>query len=202
MAAERFFSGTPCKRGHIGPRLASTGACCECTSEANRERYARDSARILAQVHAYRAAAPEKVSDQHRNWRLAHIEQERARDKRRFLESKDEHIARLQAWNSANPEMARQRVARWTKANPGKVTAKGARRRAAVLQRTPSWADHDAISGMYELAAVFRRTGLQVEVDHAIPLQGRTVSGLHVHDNLQLFNSTANKAKSNSFAGA
>lgn len=200
MAAQRFFTGKPCKRGHIAYRLASSGACCECQREANAERYRRNPAAVRARVQAHREAFPEKVVEQHRNWRAAHIEQERARDKQRFLAERDKHIARLRDWNAMNPEKAKERVARWTKANPGKVSAKGARRRAAVLQRTPSWADHDAIAGMYELAAAFRRTGMQVEVDHDIPLQGRVVSGLHVAENLQLINSTANKVKSNGFA--
>lgn len=71
------------------------------------------------------------------------------------------------------------------------------KRRSAKLLRTPSWADHDAISGMYEVAQLFCQAGIRMEVDHAVPLQGKTVSGLHTHDNLQLLVKSVNAAKHN-----
>jgi hypothetical protein len=52
----------------------------------------------------------------------------------------------------------------------------------------------------YELAQIYRDNGIDAEVDHIVPLQGRRVSGFHCHDNLQLITSLVNKAKSNNFA--
>jgi 5-methylcytosine-specific restriction endonuclease McrA len=73
------------------------------------------------------------------------------------------------------------------------------RRRAAKAMRIPLWADHDAIGGMYEVARLFRQIGIQMEVDHVVPLQGKTVSGLHTHDNLQLLVKSQNAAKHNRY---
>jgi hypothetical protein len=78
--------------------------------------------------------------------------------------------------------------------------AKDARRRAAKLQRTPSWADYDAIAAVYaEAQRLTRATGVPHHVDHAIPLQGKLVSGLHVHQNLQILTGLENIRKCNRF---
>jgi hypothetical protein len=58
----------------------------------------------------------------------------------------------------------------------------------------PAWADAKAIERFYEA----RPEGYQV--DHVIPLRGRTVSGLHVLENLQYLPGVENNVKSNSHA--
>ena len=69
-------------------------------------------------------------------------------------------------------------------------------RKIAKIRRIPPWADLNKIREIYNEA---RRRGLTV--DHIIPLQGKTVSGLHVHNNLQLLPNSANSSKGNSFKG-
>ena len=150
---------------------------------------------------AYRKANPEKTKQGQRLRRERNIESERARDKQRFLANKDEHIARLNAWNLANPERTKQRIKAWEKANPGKVLAKAAKRRFSKLQQMPAWADRLAIECVYEKAAEMRKEGMDVHVDHIIPLQGRNALGLHVHNNLQIISANANRRKSNSLRG-
>lgn len=69
-----------------------------------------------------------------------------------------------------------------------------------IRQRTPKWADMKAIGAIYEEAAKKRkRTGLEYHVDHIIPLNGYSVSGLHVADNLRVISARDNRAKGNKF---
>lgn len=68
------------------------------------------------------------------------------------------------------------------------------RREAAKLQRVPPWADLDKIKEVYRLAAESGMT-----VDHIVPLQGKLVSGLHVHNNLQLLAGHENSSKGNKY---
>lgn len=74
------------------------------------------------------------------------------------------------------------------------------KRRAAKLRRTPSWADMAAIRLVYERAAALTAaTGTPHHVDHEYPLQGALVSGLHVHNNLQVLTGVENSRKHNHF---
>jgi hypothetical protein len=71
--------------------------------------------------------------------------------------------------------------------------AREAKRRACKLQRTPTWADIDAIKRFY----IDCPEGYHV--DHILPLQGKLVSGFHVLSNLQYLTAHENLSKSNSF---
>ena len=66
-----------------------------------------------------------------------------------------------------------------------------------LAQATPSWADRRALYYIYNQAADLREQGLNVVVDHIIPLAGRDVCGLNVIANLQIVESKANSKKSN-----
>ena len=90
--------------------------------------------------------------------------------------------------------------------NKGAIRALNAARKHVVKLRTPVWLSGDdfwLIKEAYKLAA--HRTeifGFQWDVDHIVPLQGTTVSGMHVPWNLQVIPATDNIRKKNKFAGA
>lgn len=68
------------------------------------------------------------------------------------------------------------------------------------MQRTPQWADMDAILAVYNQAVrLTNTTGVPHHVDHVIPLRGKFVSGLHVAENLQILRWDDNLAKSNRY---
>lgn len=85
----------------------------------------------------------------------------------------------------------------WRENNQGRKTERNAARRALTKQATPSWANKDVVRGMYELASVFRRCGLDMQVDHIVPLKGKSVCGLHCEYNLRLSIGVENNAKRN-----
>ncbi len=75
-----------------------------------------------------------------------------------------------------------------------------AQQKAKRLQRFVGWADRKAIAAIYlEAERRTRRTGVQWEVDHIIPLQGELVSGLHVETNLRVVRREENRLKWNRF---
>lgn len=85
--------------------------------------------------------------------------------------------------------------------NKGKINALVAARKKVVKQRTPKWITDDdrwMMEQAYELAALRTKMfGFAWHVDHILPLQGKTVSGLHVPTNLQVLPGVDNIRKRN-----
>jgi hypothetical protein len=106
------------------------------------------------------------------------------------------------AWRTANPTRQRELTKAWHLAHPGKTVAYAMERWCAELQRAPSWRNTQQINAVYAEAAYRRSLGENVVVDHIIPLRGKFVSGLHVHNNLQVITAQANSAKSNTWVPA
>jgi hypothetical protein len=78
--------------------------------------------------------------------------------------------------------------------------ADAAARRAGLERACPPWADRAAIKAVYaECVRLTEETGIPHEVDHEVPLNGRMVSGLHVHWNLKPIPAHINRRKSNHF---
>jgi len=102
-------------------------------------------------------------------------------------------------WRQKNFATERVRIQQWAKNNSHKKNSKEARRRAALINRTPQWlAEEDKwiIEQAYALAALRTKMfGFAWHVDHIIPLQGKKVSGLHVPNNLQVIPGADNARK-------
>lgn len=103
-------------------------------------------------------------------------------------------------WLKEHPEVGRRNISIWEKKNPGKAAAKAAKRNAAKLQRTPSWANLNKIEEFYIKAREMSKGSIKYEVDHIIPLQGKTISGFHIETNLQIISKSDNCSKGNKYS--
>lgn len=180
----RYFTGKPCPYKHVSERMVSTGACHACCVKRKHEWNKANRAKATERKRLWRAANPERVRAVKAAWHRANPDGQKARSKK---------------WHEANREKANAQHRAWAKRKPWKTAALFAKYRSDKLQRTPPWADSVAMNAVYLKADEMRKSGLDVEVDHAIPLRGRTVSGLHVSENLQIIDASLNKRKSNLF---
>jgi 5-methylcytosine-specific restriction endonuclease McrA len=150
-AGERhYFTGVPCKHGHVAKRRTSTGACVECHAELLRERYKagkdRKAPERVAQFQRkWRKAHPERVAQSQRKWRAANGEKIRAYDERRLAENPEKVraicIARTQTRRArglaAEGRFTADDVSRITKAQGGKCACCRKRHKLTVDHIVP-----------------------------------------------------------------
>jgi len=84
-------------------------------------------------------------------------------------------------------------IKRFYERHPERSREHVAKRRSSLLKRVPLWANLDDIKNFY------RNCPKEFHVDHIIPLKGKTVSGLHVLNNLQYLPAMENIKKSNHY---
>jgi hypothetical protein len=169
VGSKLYFTGIPCKRGHLAPKTVQKGRCTECR-KIDRERWAKENA--------------EKLNLMRRDWHARNLESERAR--------------KLKYIKSLPAEVRSYHKKLWKSRNPSDAAAEWAWRRARKQQATPAWANKTEIRRIYrEAQRISQETGIAHHVDHVIPLNGLDVCGLHVETNLQILSAEANIAKSN-----
>ncbi len=105
-AAQTFyFTGKPCKHGHIAPRSTVNGLCWECARQKSEKR---------------RAANPERVN---------------AIGRKSYFRHRDKRIAINKRWVEDNRDRNRERKRRYNKSNPEKVKSWGLHTRLSAAHK-------------------------------------------------------------------
>ena len=175
-----------CKRGNIAKRNRHGHCLCvDCVAFRNRR---SNETKRLGYLAEWQRKNPERCREYSARW---------------IADNKEKRKMIVKSWRTRHPEkvseMSNRAGAKWSKNNKGKRNAITAARRAAIRKRCPLWADRNAIAAVYvEAARISKETGVPHEVDHIYPLQGKLVSGLHVHNNLRIIKKTDNRSKGNS----
>lgn len=174
--AKYYFTGDPCKYGHIAPRKTK-GSCVEC-------------------LKVEWAQALETRSDYYAEYNKSEAGQKAKKDY--YARNKDAVIAAAQA----RPDEAKNEYKRkYKQANPDLYKELVSVRRRRFRDATPKWLSPEQkmeIRLKYRLAIeMSRATGVRYAVDHVIPLQGEEVCGLHVPWNMEVITQDENLKKSN-----
>ncbi len=130
------------------------------------------------------------VSEYRKAIRASNIERDRDYSRKYKAKNRKTILQRSKEYVQANPEKRKATMKAYRQANPEKDAESVRRRQAAKMLRTPKWLTKDDVWMMqeaYHLAKLRTKMfGFSWHVDHIIPLQGATVSGLHVPKNLQV----------------
>ena len=162
--------------------------------------------KVIAAQKKHYEANREKVLACKRKWDKANKEKRSDSAKIRYQDNKERMLAVCAKYRKDSPDKRAATTAKWREdnkeniaaynkrryeANRGKFYAACRKRQAAKLNRTPSWADMNAINFFYECCPK------GCHVDHIVPLQGKYISGLHVAENLQWLPASENCSKGN-----
>jgi len=173
-------------------------------ARARKRRYAVENKEHIKEItHIYQEKNKERIKIRQREYVAKNKDRVAFVKKEYELKHRDEIIAKRKIYYNANIDKMREKDRRYGQQNPDKINAKTGKRRAAKLQRTPPWLTKEhfkQIRAFYkEASRLTKETGIRYSVDHQVPLQGKTVSGLHVPWNLQVIPFSENSSKNNKF---
>lgn len=173
-----YFTGYPCKRGHLSPRWCENKTCVECDllrhrgdpahKARSRAYYRTNRETVLAQNKAYQVANAAAINAKRSEFRMA------------------------------NKDRINAKIAEWAKANPAKRRAKERARegRERGAEGTHTWADIEALKVMQNglCAAPGCKASLDdgFHVDHVIAI---SKGGSNWPANLQLLCPPHNQSK-------
>jgi hypothetical protein len=169
---------------------------------SERLRYAANASIVLEKNKRWRQRNPDKLAAKSRRWYAANPEKHRKIVAAWCMANVEKMRVHRQGYYIANREKIRAAIKTWNDENrinlrPARAKAQAAKR-SLRLHATPAWADEFIIGEAYHLAQLRQQIcGGVWHVDHVVPLQGRTVCGLHVENNLRVIPGVENMRKGN-----
>tara|TARA_R100000687_G_C6413981_1_gene147745 strand:- start:298 stop:879 length:582 start_codon:yes stop_codon:yes gene_type:complete len=172
---KRYFTGKPCKHGHISERQISNGSCLTCQESA---------------TYKWRNENPEKYLWSMKLYRINNIDY--------FLDYYEKNKSRISERKRASHEKNPKIREKYYQDNKSEHLARAVARKISKIERTLPGHEKE-IMAIYAEAVDKRDSGEDVHVDHIVPLQAKLVSGLHVPWNLQIISAKENLIKNNEF---
>lgn len=197
----RYFTGKPCRNGHVAERYVNDGRCVQCKAEKDARSYAKHAdkrrAAVLAHYSGIRDARILAMRDYHARKKGDPAYQA---VRAAYKEKHDDRLRLLAQEKRATPE-ARAAKAAKKRADAHLYRAYEQTRNARKRNAIPSWYGELDDFALREAAALIdaRRvaTGIDWQLDHMIPIGARKACGLHCAANFQVIPRTLNARKNN-----
>jgi len=208
MGALYYFTGKPCKQGHLASKLTSNSGCIECRAlekVKHRDRY-------IERKRKYRSENLEKCRESVRNWAKKYPE--RAKQKSResqirnwdkivqyHREWRDKNREKVRAWSNSynikNKDKVKKMIKDWGERNPeARRTARlkyVGRKKGADGSFTPHDIKELFLQQKSKCAFCFKNiSDKKYHIDHIVPLFR---GGSNWRENLQLLCPTCNCSK-------
>jgi hypothetical protein len=209
----RYYTGKPCKHGHICERFTKSMHCLECGKVRSKKYVQQNPERRKQTLTNYaiqnydsdklrrRKFVEDRLAENPNYWKDKWQKQ-----KTKLLQDPERYERRKQkAREYANSPEVRERSRRLRRlkrkldnAYRNKLNIKTQTRRRRVRKSTPNWLDKNLLIPFYkEAQRLQKETGIKYAVDHYYPLKSEIVCGLNVPWNLQVITWKENSAKHN-----
>lgn len=192
----RYYTGIPCKRGHLAERHVSARACVECARMHRKARYWRDPKTAVATVQEYYRANREKVRNRANAYDRANPDKKRALFKVWYDRNREARAKLKAEQRKASPEVFKARYDRWAAANPEQVIAKNrlreARKKGAEGRHTGAEVKALLVRQKSKCASCATSLKTGYHADHIVPL---SKGGSNWISNIQLLCPTCNHRK-------
>lgn len=192
----RYYTGNPCKYGHLAERYTGDRKCVICHKEHSADRNNRNKQRYK-EDKIFRKKLIMRASERTKQ----RYEGEPIFRKKMLLYGKEwrnKHreycCIKRKEYREENLNKCKELIRDWWKNNLNMRGFYNSNRRALRIKATPIWADMEKIKKIY-IEAIKNK----MVVDHIIPLKSKYVCGLHVENNLQLLIAEENSKKNNKF---
>ena len=182
LGLTRYFTGKPCKWGHVSERITSCRHCITCRaiigkkwravnkdriSERGKKWYANNKDRIGECKKKWRAVNKDRIGErgkkyyaENRDMRREYRREHYKNNKERVLESnskyrednRDKIREQVRKYTADNKEKIREYKKKYNKKNRAYYRAIGAKSRAQSRRATPPWVDNYELTCIYERA--------------------------------------------------
>lgn len=179
---KRYFTGKPCKHGHVRLRQVSNGVCIECSKHICKRYSLRNQEKVRNWVREYAKARPE--------WR-------REKGRASYLRHRESRQESNRRWHDRNRDRIKLYIKQWIEENRDKKRAAHRNRKARKRQNGGSHtaADVNEIFKWQRGKCAYCpvRLDKNFHVDHITPL---SKGGSNDRKNLQLLCGPCNLSKS------
>ena len=189
LGLPRYFTGQPCKHGHIAERSTSGGGCFDC-----RNQYQRENRQYFKDYWNKNKDRAKEIWTKH-NEKKKHLWPEY------YAKNREKIIAYQKKYRNdpSNKEKIRQAKRIYREENKSYLNALKAAYKANKKGSTPDWVNHDEIAKHYDKCKRLNNQAgyIKYHVDHVVPLKHKKICGLHVPWNLQVITAHENCSKRN-----
>ena len=210
----RLANAEKCKQNHAAYYASNK----EVISKKHKEYYELNKESITARNKEYFEANREHLEQTRKEWYTKNKDRCKARmklynevnkehlsakSKEYYLANKEKISKYLKEYCTKNAKALSRQKSTWRAANRGRISMLRHKYEQRLKRATPHWLTAEDIScmeDMYTAARMFKEyTGIDYDVDHVVPLQGKTVCGLNVPWNLAILEQSANRRKGNRY---
>lgn len=103
-----YFTGKPCKHGHIDIRFAKDSACKTCSREKRARLYKEDSVKSRASSNAWKAKNKEKVSEYMSEWRAKNSQKISDYEQSYRMNNAEKRRTQKENWRRSNMDHVRK----------------------------------------------------------------------------------------------